>query len=84
MVDFTVFICYYSDMDIRQKIKMQMIKSGIKSDTELASKCGWSKSNYANKLKRANFKLSDLEAIAEALGCKLLIEFIDEKGVENE
>lgn len=71
-------------MDIKQKIKIQMIKSGIKSDTELASKCGWSKSNYSNKLQRANFKLSDLETIAEALGCKLLIEFIDEEGDKDE
>lgn len=77
-------LCYHLDMDIRQKIKMQMIKSGIKSDTELASRCGWSKANYSNKLQRANFKLSDLETIAKALGCKLQIEFIDEKGELSE
>lgn len=71
-------------MDIKQKIKVQMIKSGIKSDTELASRCGWSKANYSNKLQRANFKLSDLETIATALGCKLKIEFIDEKGEISE
>ena len=71
-------------MDIRQKIKVQMIKSGIKSDPELASRCGWSKANYSNKLQRANFKLSDLETIATALGCKLKIEFIDEEGEISE
>lgn len=60
-----------------------MIKSGIKSDTELASRCGWSKSNYSNKLQRANFKLSDLETIAEALRCDLIIEFVERKGEDN-
>ena len=71
-------------MDIKQKIKVQMIKSGIKSDTELASRCGWSKANYSNKLQRANFKLSDLETIAEALRCDLIIEFVERKGEDNE
>lgn len=71
-------------MDIKQKIKVQMIKSGIKSDAELASRCGWSKANYSNKLQRANFKLSDLETIADALGCDLLIEFVERKGAMNE
>lgn len=61
-----------------------MVRSGIKSDTELASKCGWSKTNYSNKLHRANFKLSDLETIADALDCDLLIEFIEREGAENE
>lgn len=71
-------------MDIRQKIKVQMIKSGIKSDTELASRCGWSKANYSNKLQRANFKLSDLETIAEAMLCDLVIEFVEKKGERSE
>lgn len=69
-------------MDIKQKIKIQMVKSGVKTDSELASKCGWSKANYANKLQRANFKLSDLETIAKALGCELIIEFKRKKGEE--
>ena len=69
-------------MDIKQKIKIQMVKSGVKTDAELASRCGWSRANYANKLKRANFKLSDLETIADALECILLVEFSERK--ENE
>lgn len=64
-------------MDIQKLIKIQMIKSGIKTDTELASRCGWSKANYSNKLQRANFKLSDLETIADALECDLSIEFVE-------
>lgn len=68
-------------MDTIQKIKIQMVKSGIKSDTELADRCGWSKANYANRLKRADFKESDLRKIANAMDCDLSIEFIEK---ENE
>ena len=70
-------------MDIQKVIKIQMVKSGIRTDAELASRCGWSKANYSNKLQRANFKLSDLETIADALGCELVIEFVEKKGDQD-
>lgn len=66
-------------MDTIKKIRIQMVKSGIKTDAELASRCGWSKANYANRLKRADFKESDLRKIADALGCDLDIEFIERR-----
>ena len=64
-------------MDTIQKIKIQMVKSGIKTDAELADRCGWTKSNYANRLKRADFKESDLRKIANAMDCDLSIEFVE-------
>lgn len=70
---------YYLDMDIKKIIRLQMVKSDIRTDAELASKCGWTRANYFNKLKRGNFKLSDLETIANAMGCDLSVEFIERK-----
>lgn len=54
---------------------MQVIQ-GIKSNAELARRCGWSPSNYNNRLYRynGNFKVDDLEKIAAALNCDLIIE----------
>ena len=66
-------------MDIEKLIRVQMARSGIKKDAELAEKCGWSRANYHNKLQRGNFKLSDLEIIAEALGCTLSVEFVEKE-----
>ena len=56
-----------------------MVKSGVRTDAELADRCGWSKANYANRLKRADFKESDLRKIADALGCDLSIEFVEKE-----
>ena len=33
--------------------------------------------NFSNKLKKGDFRESELRAIAEALGCELKISFID-------
>lgn len=67
-------------MDIKKKtieqIKIMQIKQGIKSDAELARRCGWFPSAYNNRLARGgNFKISDLEMIAAALDCDLIIDF---------
>lgn len=45
--------------------------------TELAERTGQSQPNLANKLRRNDFKSSELEKIAEALNCELKISFID-------
>ena len=54
-----------------------MARSGIRTDAEIAERCNWSKANYANRLKRADFKESDLRKIADAMNCDLSIEFIE-------
>lgn len=43
--------------------------------SELADATGQSVQNLGNKMKRNNFKESELKKIAEALECDLLIDF---------
>jgi hypothetical protein len=43
--------------------------------SELADATGQSVQNLGNKMKRNNFKESELKKIAEALKCDLLIDF---------
>lgn len=66
-------------MDTITKIRIQMAKSGIRTDAELATRCGWSKANLGNRFKRADFKESDLRKIADALNCELSIEFVQKE-----
>lgn len=47
------------------------------SQSTLAEKTGQSQPNLASKLKRNDFKTSELEKIAEALDSHLEIKFID-------
>ncbi|MBQ6782309.1 MAG: helix-turn-helix domain-containing protein [Treponema sp.] len=63
-------------MDLAENIKIICIKRKI-SMTELAEKTGQSQPNLANKLKRNDFKNSELEKIAAALDSHLEIKFID-------
>ena len=65
------------DMEIytSERIKLLCKRKGIKM-TDLAERCGWSGPNLANKLRRNNLTESDLQLIAEALGCKLVIDFV--------
>ena len=43
---------------------------------QLAEKCGWSSSNFYNKIRKDNFLESELLTIADALNCDLEINFI--------
>lgn len=63
-------------MNLAEDIKIICIKRKI-SMTELAEKTGQSQPNLANKLKRNDFKTSELEKIAAALDSDLDIRFID-------
>lgn len=63
-------------MDLAEDIKIICIKHKL-SMTELAERTGQSQPNLANKLRRNDFKSSELEKIAEALNCELKISFID-------
>ena len=45
--------------------------------SDLAEKLGKSTSNFYQILKRDDFRESELEQIAAALGCDLKIEFVD-------
>lgn len=45
----------------------------------LAEKLGCSQANISQKMKRDDFRESELKEIADALGCDLKIEFIDQE-----
>jgi len=63
-------------MDLSETIKILCIKRKMSQST-LAEKTGQSQPNLASKLKRNDFKTSELEKIAEALDSHLEIKFID-------
>ena len=52
------------------------------SERELAARIGETPQNLNNKMKRDDFRVSDLEKIADALGYKLVVKFVDENGEE--
>lgn len=63
-------------MDLAEEIKIICIKRKV-TMSELAEKTGQSQPNLANKMKRNDFKTSELEKIAEALNSHLDIKFVD-------
>lgn len=62
-------------MDITKIIKKILIDESI-TQTELAKKLSTSSGNLTNKFRRNDFRVSELEVIAEALGYELKIEFV--------
>ena len=64
-------------MGMSQIISIAMIKRGNIKKSELAKRIGVSPQNLYSKMKRDNFTEEELCAIAEALGLKLEIYFID-------
>ena len=57
-------------MGMTEKIRILLVKRGNISEAELARRLGISPQNLNNKMKRDNFTISDLEKIAEVLGCE--------------
>ena len=47
------------------------------TESELARRLGTTPQNFNNKMKRDNFTETDLREIADALGLKLEISFVD-------
>ena len=66
-------------MDIAEKIRILAVKSKI-SVQQIAEKSGQSSANLYNKLGRNDFKLSELERIAHAVGATLEVNFIMPNG----
>jgi transcriptional regulator with XRE-family HTH domain len=64
-------------MAMAEKIRILLVKRGNISEAELARRMGISPQNLHNKMKRDNFTENDLHEIAEALGLKLDISFVD-------
>jgi len=65
--------------NIREYIRLCMVKRGNMSEAELARRTGQTPQNMTNKYRRNVFKVSELEKIAEALDAELVMYFIDKE-----
>ena len=70
-------------MAMAEKIRILLVKRGNISEAELARRMGISPQNLHNKMKRDNFTETDLREIAEALGARLDIAFLDKETGER-
>lgn len=64
-------------MAMTETIRIALVKRGNLSEAELARRMGISPQNLHSKMKRDNFHESELREIAQALGLRLEIAFID-------
>lgn len=64
-------------MSMVEAIRIACVKRGNISEAELARRVGVSPQNFHNKMKRDNFTETDLMEIAEALGLRLEICFVN-------
>lgn len=62
-------------MKIANKIRFLVIERDVKMK-DVADKFGSTPSNWANKLKNDNFRVNELERIAEILDCDLEVNFV--------
>lgn len=69
-------------MTVGEKVKLIMGRKGI-SVTELSSATGQTRQNLSNKFSRDNFSEKEIEAIADALGCTVTIQFMDKQTGES-
>lgn len=66
---------------VGEKIRIIMGRQNI-SMTKLAELTGQTRQNLSNKFARGNFTESDIEAMANAMGCSVDIRFILPDGSE--
>ena len=64
-------------MSMVEKIRVACVKRGNISEAELARRVGVTPQNFNNKMKRDNFSERDLQEMADALGLRLEIAFVD-------
>ena len=65
-----------------EKIKVIMKRNNF-TMTELANQLNCSRQNLSNKMQRKNFDERELNAIANALGCELEINFVNRETGEK-
>lgn len=63
-------------MGSSEKIRIIRVKRGNMSERDLAQRMGDTPQNLNNKMKRDDFKESELKRIADALGVQLVIKFV--------
>jgi len=70
-------------MSMTQKIRILLVKKGNMSEAELARRLDTTPNNFHQKLKKDNFRESDLREIGDVLGCDVKITFVDRKSGEE-
>ena len=65
---------FSNDAELNQKIKYALVKAEMK-ESHLATAIGMSKQAFYLRMKSQKFSQSELNAIADALGCKCSITF---------
>jgi len=58
-------------MAFTEEIKIWLIKKNV-SHAELAERLGMSSQNLSNKMRRDDFKISEIQMIADALGMEFV------------
>lgn len=64
-------------MNTTEYIRLALVKRNNMSISDLAERTGQTRQNLSNKIQRNEWKQSELEKIADALGAHLEIKFID-------
>ena len=63
-------------IDIKKYVNICLVKRGL-NFSKLAELTGQTQPNLANKFKRSDFRISELEMMADTLDADLQIQFID-------
>lgn len=61
-------------MDVKKEIRIMLADNGI-SQAELARRLNQTPANFNNKMQKANFRISEMEEIADALGYEYKASF---------
>lgn len=64
-------------MSMAEKIRILRVKKGNLSERDLAARMGDTPQNLNNKMKRDDFRISELQKIADALGVQLVVKLVD-------
>ena len=71
-----------AEMNTPEKIRL-LIRRRSMILGSIADQTGQTRQNFSNKLKRNDFRESELSAIADFLGCELKISFVDRESGEE-
>ena len=63
-------------MNLAEKVRILLLKSGRISEAELARRMGITPQNLHYKLKKNNLSEKDLLSIADAMGCQVSLQFV--------
>lgn len=64
-------------LTMADRIRVMRITRGNMSERDLARKMGDTPQNLNNKMKRNDFKISELQKIADALDYEFVVKFVD-------